>query len=574
MLKRLKIQDLALCELINIELEPGFSALTGESGAGKSVLIDCLALLTGAARPRIRPRHGCKTGFVEGEFTISKTLHPSCFEVLAQSGFIELGEESLTLILARRIDASGRARSYLQGQMVNRQILTSVTEGLIELCSQNESHGLRHTSSQLKALDEFAGLQDMRAHFEADFRKLKALELLFEKLEQGARESASKKDFLEFQLAELNEIPFQDYEESQIKMAELGQELELTRFSSQLQKDLGNSDLLKRLPTAVAQCANLESEQAQALTDQIAIAQDSLFALTRQLEQLAQQKDSTREALALELQSSLHLIEDLARKHRCTATELSLKAVVLKDELDASLLAEENLALAASQLTQERLRIDELASRLHKKRLAAQKDLVVSASREFAGVDLEGARLEVHLSKANLGPSGFTFCEFGFSPDASTPARPIGKVASGGELARILLCLKLATQAQGALLIFDEIDAGAGGNTAEKIGYSLRRAAEHSQLLAVTHWPQVAAVANCHLLVSKEVEGNKHYSQAYSLEPAARQKEVARMLGGNTNSADEHARQLLAQRPNQQLSQKKQTLLIKNERNSSAKSAA
>jgi DNA repair protein RecN (Recombination protein N) len=556
MLSSLRIQNLALIGTAHLELGAGLSVLTGESGSGKSILLDALALVTGASRPRIKVRSGCSSGFVEAEFLphvdddgqlTSADLHSALEEHDLLEACLGPGEP---IILTRRIDVSGRSRCFIQGQTVTRAALTRVGSCLLELCGQSEAHNLRTGTAQLAALDRFAHLVQKQRQVSSLVQQLRQRECEERRILELCAEAERRRDFLEFQLNELKEMDLSELAERRQRLDELSAATAGLGDHQELVSELegGNDGVLPRLKM-------LSSRLSHGLRDDpdgiLSTAIGDLDAATTLLQGalrasriLLSNSDRLREEVEL-LKGQFSVLRDAARKHRTTIDELPAR----RDELSAELLrcaeleqeaqkarADTQLACAVAQRA---------ADQLHQSRLHAARRLDKKMAHELERVGLSGAHFETCVHEGDLGPTGTTQVEYLFSANLGHQPEALSRVASGGELSRVLLCFRLATESAGAMLVFDEIDAGVGGQTAEKIAASLKRAAESAQVLCVTHWPQVAGVADRHFSVTKTVVEGTTESTVVAVSGDDRVGEIGRMLGGATKTAREHASALV-----------------------------
>jgi DNA repair protein RecN (Recombination protein N) len=557
MLESLRIQNLALVTRADLNFGSGLTAVTGESGSGKSILLDALALVTGCARPRIRARTGCASGFVEGQFRPARNeggkLSSAELEaVLREQGLVDVAEDAdEPLILARRVDASGRTRCFIQGQTVSRQVLATIGRALLELCGQSEAHNLRTPAAQLAALDRFARLCEKQRKLERTVADLRHLEARADEVQRRADEAERRRDFLEFQLAELRECDLNDLDERRKRLDSLTEATKDLESHAQLLSCLVESDgaVIPQLRFLSARMGSKGSgNMAGCLSDAIA----TLDRVVDELEELSHgstvalsESDRDREE-AEELRREFSNLWSLAQKHRVSVDELPSRQGQLERELSDSIELDADLRDLRAQLHATRAAARKEAEKLHAARKKAAALLDKRMKEELAGVGLGSAHFETHLSRGDLTSTGITHLDFGFSANPGHEPQPLSRVASGGELSRVLLCFRLATEYAGAMLVFDEIDAGAGGKTAEKIAASLRRASCSSQVLCVTHWPQVAGVADAQLAVQKHISGDSTQTDVVEVRGEQRLQELSRMLGGEEKTARQHACRLVA----------------------------
>lgn len=556
MLNSLRIQNLALIDTAHLEFGAGLSVLTGESGSGKSILLDALALVTGASRPRIKVRSGCRSGFVEAEFLPSldaegQLTSPDLHSALEEHDLLEacLGPGE-PIILARRIDASGRSRCFIQGQTVTRAALMRVGACLLELCGQSEAHNLRTGAAQLAALDRFAHLVHKQRQVSGLVQQLRHKEHEERRIEELCAEAERRRDFLEFQLSELKEMDLSELTPRRQRLDELTCATAGLSNHQELVSELedGEHGIVSRLKMLSSRLSNglrvdpdgILSATIGDLDAATTLLQEALRASKIALSN----SDRLRDEMEL-LKAQFSTLRDAARKHRTTIDELPLR----RDELSAELLRctelEQYLQKARAETKRAHDMAQSAADELHQSRLSAARRLDKKMALELERVGLCGAHFETCIHDGELSPTGTSQVEYLFSANLGHQPQALSRVASGGELSRVLLCFRLATESAGAMLIFDEIDAGAGGQTAEKIAASLKRAAQSTQVLCVTHWPQVAGVADRHFSVSKRVVEGTTCSTVAAVSGHERVVEIGRMLGGATKTAREHASALV-----------------------------
>lgn len=552
MLSLLKIKNLALVDYAEIKFGTGLNVLTGESGSGKSVVLDALALISGASRPRLRCRTGCSSGLAEAEFwpergKSGELKSPRLLEALKIHGLEDAcSDPAEAIILARRIEASGRSRCFVQGQTVNRAALSAIGSELLELCGQSEAHGLRTPAAQLEALDQFASLSADRRVLTRLVKRLRAQESACEKARLESSEAERRRDFLEFQLGELADCDLLNLEEKRAALEALNADHQAQASHEEVVQLLkqGNRAVLGQLNWLSCRLEQVAGDSANEVIDTIGQAitqlEQAAQASTRALSAQSHNEDE-RERLKEELDA----IDALADKHRIRAEELPERLADLKAQLAESEQAEAVFQALLEDTARLRAEAEEQAEKLHNARRKAAVALETRVKKELCRVGLDGAQLETHLSRGELSATGITHLDIGFSANPGHDAQPLSRVASGGELARVLLCFRLATESSGALLTFDEIDAGAGGKTADKIAKALARAGKRGQVLCVTHWAQVAGAAQSHFSVTKATEGGHTLTSIERVEGEGRLEEISRMLGGAEQTARQHATRLV-----------------------------
>jgi len=556
MLRHLHIRNLAIIDELSLDFDAGFSVLTGETGAGKSILIDALGLVTGTRAESGLVRGGCDKAEVAAEFSLEDS--PAAAAWLAER---ELADGGLCTI-RRVVQAEGRTRAYVNGSLVTTADLRSLGESLVEVFGQGESQTLLRADTQRGSVDDYgqhgAALEAVAAAAAA----VQSVEQRIEALRAAQTRDPAQLDYLRFQLQELDALGLEQGE-----LAALDAEHKTLANAGRLLEDGGNAQQLlyggeqcayDQISAALAALRGLvplhpDFAEVEALANgALAQAREAADTLRRVLDRL----DLDPQRLA-EVERRLAAVHDLARKHRVRADELLARQAQLREELGGlegaaekleNLERERQVALeqyhkAAKVLTQAR----------RKAALALGKD-VTTRVRELG---MPNASFLVVIDPADRGrpsPHGEDLVRFDFSANPGQPPRPLAKVASGGELSRVSLALQVSlharSQQQGegaATMIFDEVDAGIGGATAEVVGRELHALGAKRQVLCVTHLAQVAAQGRQHFGIRKEVSGGATFTRVSGLDAGGRVGELARMLGGKemTSATQALAKDLL-----------------------------
>ncbi len=548
MLLALHLRDFVIVDSLDIEFGPGFTVLSGETGAGKSILLDALALVTGARADPGVVREGCARAALCAEFRADAALE----SWLAER---ELGGDPGVVLLRRVIEADGRSRALVNGQPATAALLREIGERLLDIHGQHAAQSLLRADGQRLLLDGFAGL-DAQAREVADaYGQWRAAAHELDESARHARELDLERDRLQWQVGELAQLrlapgEWQELESEQKRLSHAASLLETAAGAAQV---LTQSDdaLSSRLHQALGRLRPLvqfdeRMRPAIELLESAAIQVDEAGS---ELSAYASRVDLDPERLA-EVEQRISAVFAAARKFR-------LAPEAIPEELDR-MQARLGQLDAARDVAALRLRVEQLASRfdsaaraLSQQRGAAARELAAGASRLIGELGMSGGRLEIATDAAEPSASGIDRIEFRVGAHAGASPRPLAKVASGGELSRIGLAIAvLAAQANPVpTLIFDEADAGIGGAVAEVVGALMRRLGDSRQVLCVTHLPQVAAKAHQHLAVSKLELDAGVVSRVATLGRGERIEEIARMLGGMeiTATTRKHARELLAQ---------------------------
>jgi DNA repair protein RecN (Recombination protein N) len=551
MLHSLQLKDFVIVERCELELGAGLTALTGETGAGKSIVVDALSLIAGGRAAADVVRHGAERAEVTAAFS---QLPPAAHAWLeAQS--IEHDDE---VLMRRVITSDGRTRAYVNGQMVPVQLLRELADALIEIHGQQEFQRLVNRAVQRELLDAQLEELALPARVRALFERHRAVRGELETLRSAAQSRDVRLDLLRYQLAELDAevttgAAIEELFLEQKRISSRGRLAEAARVALEAlyeREEDSAHDLIGRAGSALRSAADTDpglSETAALVTQAGIGVREAADALRRYLDRLAMdpahQEKIERQAAAL---------ESLARKHRVAAAELPAQAARLRTEIETLAHAEQSLAHLEEELARVAGEYAREAERLSAARRRAAALLSARISDLMQVLGMKGGRFVVGIEPAAepVTPHGQDAIEFLVSANPGLPPKGLAKVASGGELSRISLAVQVAASAdaQAPCMVFDEVDAGIGGATAEIVGRQLRALGARTQVLCVTHLPQVAAQAHQQLRVSKRTERGVVRTAVEPLSPAERVDELARMLGGVhiTEQARAHAREMLA----------------------------
>lgn len=550
-LRELHIRDLAVVEAVDLEFGDGFTALTGETGAGKSILVDALALALGERADTQAIRAGAARLEVTASFDLAADAPARTW--LAEA---EL-DDGTDCSLRRVVGSDGRSRAWINGRPVPIQTLRELGEMLVDICGQQDYQSLRHRTVQRAMLDGLGGNQELLAGVRTAYEEWRRLEVARQDLHRAGRDREARAELLRFQVEELAALAPRAGE-----FAALEQEHRLhqhrTRIAeglslalARIYDDEGSAqDALGKARRALEDLVDVDS-QLEAALKLLAEADIHVREAADLLRHRADQNDDdpAREA---EVAERLNAMQELGRKHRIAPGELASLFERLRDELaelgDAGRSATELDRLAG----ESRAQLEKLAARLTGRRQKAAAELAKSVTRNMTELGMATGRFEVRVEPAGrdgIGPDGADEVEFLVSANPGQPPGPLARVASGGELSRLNLAIQVvATASAGApTLIFDEVDAGVGGAVAEIVGRQLRALSRTRQVLCITHLPQVATLAGHQATVQKTNDGKTTATTVRQLTPAERVEEIARMLGGVkiTQRTRAHAREML-----------------------------
>jgi DNA repair protein RecN (Recombination protein N) len=558
MLKLLRINNIALVPALEVEFGPGLTLLTGETGAGKSILIDALGLLLGNRGSSELIRTGEDRAVVEG-----------VVEGRSISSFLEehgLPVEDGTAILRREIQAEGKGRATINGALVPVSVLRDLSPRIARIHGQHEPQGLLDPDTHLQLLDRHAGLVADAERVAGLHRALREVEASLESLRRGRQEGERRREMIEYQAAEIEKAHLSAGEEEA-----LGQEKVIQANADRLASLTSQAyALLYEDEEAVAARlgqAYRKVEELAAIDPRFAPHLESRRALMAQVEDLALALRDYRESIDVSpgrldaIETRLALIDRLKGKYGETVEEILAFGKRCREELqDLSSPAERQAELETKRATAAR-EYFAAAKTLSSKRRAAAKDLEKKVGAALAELAMEKTRIKFRFDPdippvtpddpSGWSERGIEAVELLLSPNPGEDLKPLAKIASGGELSRILLALNSVASLDdaGKTLVFDEVDAGIGGGVAEVLGRKLKGIASRHQVLCVTHLPQVASFADRHYAVRKRVERGRTVTEVKALSADERVEEVARMLGGETitETARRHAREMVKQ---------------------------
>ncbi|MGR3742724.1 MAG: DNA repair protein RecN [Pseudooceanicola nanhaiensis] len=547
MLRGLEIRDMLIIDRLELDFRPDLNALTGETGAGKSILLDSLGFVLGWRGRAELVRQGAEQGEVTAEFELAEG-HPA-WSVLEEAG-IPAGDE---LILRRVNTADGRKTAWINDRRVSGEVLRTLSEHLVELHGQHDDRGLLNPRGHRALLDAFAGHDDLRAAVRSAWRDRAAADKALAAATAALSEVQAEEEFLRHAVGELDKLAPEPGEDEALDARR-----RLMQGAEKLRADVARAH-------AALGPEGAEGPMGDALrwlegaADGVEGRLDAaLEALGRALSDLGEAADEVERCLEaldfdpMELERTeerLFAIRGLARKHDVPPDELAEFAATLSARLSALDNGARDIAALEAAASAARAAYDTAAGRLSASRRAAAGALDAAVEAELAPLKMERARFETAVVAAEAGPEGTDEVSFTVATNPGAPAGPLAKIASGGELSRFLLALKvcLAGDARDVTMIFDEIDRGVGGAQADAVGRRLRALAEGGQVLVVTHSPQVAALAAHHWRVEKSVRQDQTLSTVVPLDTDSRVDEIARMISGDevTKEARAAARSLI-----------------------------
>lgn len=550
MLTELTVSNYAIAERVELNFRQGMTALTGETGAGKSIVLDALGLAMGGRADAGAVRHGAKRADITASFDIGRI--PDAREWLEEH---EL-DDGRDCILRRTISKEGRSKAFINGQPCPLSQLKELGSTLMDIHSQHQHQSLLRKDTHRRLLDEFAGCEALAADTSNAWRAWNQTRQKLHQRRQNADEAEARLQLLRYQVEELDRLALEDGEQTALEE----EQAQLSQADAVLHSSHQAALLCTEDETSAAGLVRQALQQLEQLPVEVPALADTLQMLSEAEIQISEAGDNLRHfvddyeadpARLSEVEERLSSIYQMARKHRITPEELPEFHQRLAAELAELDGGAGSLEQLEAELAEQQARFDTLASELTDKRQRAAVELDQRIAEELAQLSMPSVQFVTHLNPNDDGEPaahGQEDIEFLVSANPGQPARPLAKVASGGELSRISLAIQVvvAQTSTTPTLVFDEVDVGIGGGTAEVVGRLLRSLGENGQVLCVTHLPQVAAQSHQHLFVSKFTEAETTYSRIETLDDQGRISEVARMLGGMdlTEHTIAHAREM------------------------------
>ena len=550
MLKHLYIKNFTLIDELDIELYPGFSVITGETGAGKSIILGAIGLLLGQRADSKAIKQGAEKCVIEAQFDLSRYGMEDFFEEN------DIEYDAADCIIRRELTAAGKSRAFINDTPVQLSMLKELGERLVDIHSQHQNLLLNKQDFQLNVVDIIADDEKELAAYQQAFTQYHATEKELAALKESIEQNRQNTDFLQFQCDELSQANLVEGEQE-----ELEQKSETMSHSEEIKSALYEADnalsaegigVVGSLKTALSAIRQIEKvlPDAKELVERM----DSTYI---ELKDIAQEIGSQMEQVEFDpneldvINNRLDKLYDLEKKyHMDTVEELMAKRDELKLQLDRIENSDEALEELQKKLAQQQMQAKKAADALTKLRTKADKQIEKEMQGRLIPLGMPNVRFSIQMNEGALGTSGQDQVSFLFSANTSTPLQPISQVASGGEIARVMLSLKAMISGAVKLptIIFDEIDTGVSGKIAEKMAQIMQEMGQHErQVISITHLPQIAALGSIHYKVEKEETAKGTSSRMRQLSSDERVTEIAQMLSGSdiTNAAIENAKELL-----------------------------
>lgn len=551
MLQELSIKDFAIIDEIQISFQPKMTVLTGETGAGKSIIIDALGLLAGGRGSTEFIRKGEKKAVIQGLFTLPREANT--YNILEEYG---IDSEDGQIILQRDLYRGGRNICRINGMMVNLATLRKVGETLIDIHGQNEHQELMKPENHIDLLDEYdKKTSELRNQYQVVYQNYRKLKLSMEKKEADEKAWAQRLDMLNFQVKEIGEAGLKINEEDELveeknKLDNFQAIHDALELSYQILSG-EKIDVVGNLGNAMNELSDISdlSENLQEINTKISDAFYSLEDVARDISDELDSMEWNGERLN-EIEERLELIHQLKRKYGDTIEDILHYHIRIVKELREMENAEQNSEKQERQLSKALEKVKELAIKLSKQRKKSAKKLEKMIHEQLSALYMDKAVFEVKfLNNSKLYSKGIDKVEFYIQTNPGEEMGPLAKIASGGELSRIMLALKtIFSQKMGVTsIIFDEVDTGVSGRVAQAIAEKISQISNNSQVLCITHLPQVAAIADNHYYISKSVNDGRTETSLEELDEKQKIREIARMLSGSeiTELTLKHAEELI-----------------------------
>lgn len=550
MLSNLYIENIAVIEKTSIDFKKGLNVMTGETGAGKSIVIDSINAVLGNRTSKELIRTGAYSAFVSAEFT---NLSEKALAVIDEAGFeLEDGE----LLIQREISTTGKNKCRINGRPATVSTLKEIGVQLINIHGQHESYELMSPELHISYIDKLAGLESEIEAYQEVYKKYKKLSAELKKATVDESERERKIDLLKYQIDELEDADLRDgeYEELNEQKAVLQNSekiIEAIMSSRALMNgDEESSGVLENLQEINSQLSDISGymSEVEPINSRIESAIYELEDCLSELTGLTDLVDTDGGSLD-SIEERLDLIYTLGKKYGSTIKEMLDFLDKAKKELNALVMYDENREALIKECDKAYKEAEKLAKALSEKRRATSSEFADKVCEEMAFLDMPNVKLVVVQEKCELNSLGCDNIEFLISTNPGEPPKPISKIASGGELSRMMLAVKnvLSDKDDIDTLIFDEVDTGISGSAAQKVGLKLREVSKSRQVLCVTHLAQIAAMGNSHFKISKSVRDEKTFTKVEELDHEGRKQELARIIGGTemTKASLDYAEEML-----------------------------
>jgi DNA repair protein RecN (Recombination protein N) len=553
MLLELRIKHFAIIDQLSLSFSKGLNILTGETGAGKSIILSAVHLLLGDKSTEEWIRSPEEEASVEAQFDISGNREVKQ-KIESKAFHLQDAEEEDSLLIRRVISRSSRGKVFINGNLATLGVLSEVGEGLLSIYGQHEHQTLQRVETHIDILDEFGGLIGVREEFQKQYQEFVSLSEEAERIRAEKERRAKERELMVFQSREIGASGIQIGEEESLKeeRAILTHAKKLMDFAHATEETIYSEEgsAIERIQRILNQ-----GREMAAIDPLLSQPLKALESILIQLEETAliirdySKRVEINPMRLDEIEDRLEEIDRLKRKYGSTIGEVLSFKHRIDEALKSFSSEEERLSQLGSRLEPLRQKVSELGERLSEERKKAALELKKSIERELKSLGMKKTIFEIRIDSLPLSPNGVDRIEFLISPNVGEEVKPLAKIASGGELSRIMLAMKriLAKVGGKQVLIFDEVDSGIGGAMAEVVGKKLRELSRHHQVICVTHLPQIACFADQHHSVRKEIKAGRTITSVDRLNEEAIADEIARMLGGVkiTEKTRAHAKEMI-----------------------------
>lgn len=537
MLGHLHIENIAIMDNVSVTLENGFLALTGQTGAGKSIIIDSINLLTGERSSRELVKSGKDKAFVEGSVY---TKNKEVFDILADNG-IEASDLD-PIVLSREITKDGRSTVRINGRVTTTHLLKEVCSKIINIHGQNDNQSILDTKFHGLFLDNFAGLDGEIEEYQKVYDEFKQTENLLKQTDENEEQKAQRKEFLQFQINEIIQAELKAGEDEEL-LTQRQRFLNNEKFEESINKayyPLAGSDdsdgacsLINTAQKGLEELMRFEPK-AEVLYGRIKELKFELEDIKETIYDLKNDDEHTEIDINY-VESRIDVINRLKRKYGGEIEDILNKKDQLESELDSIENSDENKKRLQERLEKLELELTKKAVKIETARKAAAEKLKKEVSYQLRDLEMEKVQFDTQIARCDFSRRGFNEIQFLISTNPGEAVKPLNKIASGGELSRIILALKVVLSGKDSVstMIFDEVDVGVGGSAAQKIAEKLKSISKNRQVIVITHLAQIASFADNHYLVSKKTENGNTYSEINLLSESERIEEIARIMSGS-----------------------------------------
>ncbi|MDD5952669.1 MAG: DNA repair protein RecN [Oscillospiraceae bacterium] len=537
MLTQLYIENIAVIEQVSIDFDSGLNVLTGETGAGKSMIIDAIHAILGERMSRDIVRSGAKSAFVSAVFD---QLNPAATKALEEMGYVL--EEDGTLLLQRTISADGKSACKINGRPATVSMLKSIAPHLIQIHGQHESYLLLSPNLHMEYIDKVGRLEPLLTQYQASYHTMRDIRAKRKALQVNATEKESRMEYLRYRINELEQADVQigEWEDLTARKTRYSHSERIAQAVNSVREMLSGGDDGDGM-TSMAMAAGDTLEEVQSYYDALSPLAERLRSITYDLEDIQDTLRDLSEEIEYDpaelerVEQRLDLLYRLSHKYGDTEEAMLQTLEQMETELHEMETAEETMQDLDAAYAQAKAKAIELARVLSERRSAVAETFAEQVRQQLCFLNMPGIRFSVSQERVPLNQMGCDQMEFLIAANPGEEPKPIAKIASGGELSRIMLAIKtvLSDGDEVDTLIFDEVDTGISGATAEKVGRKLQEVSRNRQVLCVTHLAQIAALGSTHFRIEKQVVDGRTYTHVQKLDFDGRCQEVARIMGGS-----------------------------------------